>query len=111
MTKSKLVEIFKRLDDEKFTLLPRGISFEMIVKDREHGQFMHTGIGDGGDMSQMVLYAIVSLYTTVDRAKAFTKPTTIESFCEDIKDKAIKAYKEDAFNLEKINDSDLGGTL
>lgn len=111
MTKSKIVEIFKRLDDEKFSLLPRGVSFEMIIKDRDNNQFMHTGIGDGADVSQMVLYSIVSLYTTIERANAFTKPMTIESFCEDIKSKAIMAYKEDAFNLEQINDSDLGGIL
>lgn len=111
MTKSKLVEIFKRLDDEKFSLLPRGVSFDMIIKDREHNQFMHTGVGDGADMSQMVVYSIVSLYTTIERAGAFTKPMTIENFAEDVKNKVIEAYHEDAFNLEQIKDSDLGGTL
>ena len=100
MTKSKIVEIFKRLDDEKFSLLQHNVAFEMIVKDRANEQYLHTGIGDGADMSQIILYSILSMYVTLKRNNGFTHPVTIEDFAENIKELAIKAYEEDLFQIE-----------
>lgn len=111
MTKSKIVEIFKRLDDEKFSLLKHGVAFEFVLKDKNSGQYMHTGIGDGQDMSQLILYSIVSLYTVLEKNNAFTQEVSIESFCDNVKELAIEAYKEDIFHLQKIDDTDLGGTF
>ena len=111
MTKSKIVEIFKRLDDEKFSLIEHGVAFEFVLKDKANSQYMHTGIGDSQDMSQLILYSIVSLYTVLERNGAFKKDVSIEDFCEDIKRLAVKAYNEDLFNLQEIKNEDLGGTL
>ena len=114
MTKSKIVEIFKRLDDEKFSLIEHGVAFEFVLKDKansQYNQYMHTGIGDSQDMSQLILYSIVSLYTVLERNSAFKKDVSIEDFCEDIKRLAVKAYNEDLFNLQEIKNEDLGGTL
>lgn len=111
MTKSKLVEIFKRLDDEKFSLLKHGVAFEFAIKDKNSGQYMHTGIGVGQDMSQLILYSIVSLYTTLKQIDGFSEEVSIEAFCDSVRELAIKAYKEDIFHLQRIDDTDLGGTF
>lgn len=102
MTKSKIVEIFKRLDDEKFTLLPRGIAFELVIRDKAADQYMHTGIGDGLDMSLMSIYSLVSLYTTVKDAEQLKGDVSIEAFAESVKNQVIKAYNDKIFNMEDI---------
>ena len=103
MTKSKIVEIFKRLDDEKFTLLPRGVAFELVIRDKAAGQYMHTGIGDGLDMSLMSLYSLVSLYTTLERTGQLKDNISIEQFAESVKDQVIKAYHDNFFSMEETN--------
>lgn len=103
MTKSKIVEIFKRLDDEKFTLLPRGVAFELIIRDKDNGQYLHTGIGTGEDMSLLLFYSANSLYKTLKEGGGFTRPITIEEFAEDIKEKIIRSYNEDLFNTQLID--------
>lgn len=111
MTKSKIVEIFKRLDDEKFSLLKHGVAFEFVLKDKDHNQYMHSGIGNGQDMTQLILYSIISLYTILEMNNAFTQEVSIESFCDNVKELAINAYKENLFHLDKIDNTDLGGTF
>lgn len=108
MTKSKIVEIFKRLDDEKFSLLKHGVAFEFVLKDKNSGQYMHTGIGDGQDMSQLILYSIVSLYTILEKNDGFSHEVIIEAFCDSVRELAVKAYKEDMFHLQEIDNTDLG---
>ena len=103
MTKSKIVEIFKRLDDEKFSLLPRGVAFELVIRDKAAGQYMHTGIGDGLDMSLMSLYSLVSLYTALEKTGQLKDNISIEQFAESIKDQVIKAYHDNLFSMEEIN--------
>lgn len=107
MTKSKIVEIFKRLDDEKFSLLKHGVAFEFILKDKNSDQYMHTGIGNGQDMSQLILYSIVSLYTILEKNDGFSQEVSIESFCDNVRELAVKAYKEDIFHLQEIDNTDL----
>lgn len=111
MTKSKIVEIFKRLDDEKFSLLKHGVAFEFVLKDKDHNQYMHSGIGNGQDMTQLILYSIISLYTILEKNNAFTQEVSIESFCDSVRESVIKAYKEDIFHLQEIDNTDLGGTF
>lgn len=108
MTKSKIVEIFKRLDDEKFTLLPRGVAFELVIRDKAAGQYMHTGIGDGLDMSLMSIYSIVSLYTTVKNSGQLKGDVSIEAFAESVKQQVIKAYNDNLFSMEDINGGVIG---
>ena len=103
MTKSKIVEIFKRLNDEKFTLLPRGVAFELVIRDKAAGQYMHTGIGDGLDMSLMSLYSLVSLYTALEKTGQLKDNISIEQFAESIKDQVIKAYHDNLFSMEETN--------
>lgn len=111
MTKSKFVEFFKRFDEEKFSLMQHGVAFDLIVRDRDHGTYMHTGIGDNADMSQMILFSILSLYTTLDQNKAFTKEVTIEAFADNIKELAIKAYKDDIFHLRGFDGGAAGQVI
>ena len=102
MTKSKIVEIFKRLDDEKMSLLSRGIAFELVIRDKAAGQYMHTGIGDGLDMSLMCTYSLVSLYKSLENTGQLKAGATIEAFAESVKEQVINAYKKDLFNMEEI---------
>lgn len=111
MTKSKFVEFFKRFDDEKFSLMQHGVAFDLTVRDRDHGIFMHTGIGDGADMSQMILFSICSLYTTLDQNGAFTHEVTIEEFADNIKELSINAYKEDIFHLKGLDGGAAGNVV
>ena len=101
MTKSKITEIFKRLDDEKFTLLQHGVGFDFILKDLKSTQFLHTGIGQAQDMVDMQIFSLVSMYMSFCRSGA---EASIDDFMDEIKKAAVKAYNSDAFNLGFIDE-------
>lgn len=93
MTKTELVNTFYRLDKEKFKLLQKGVSFELII--HENGGYLHTGIGTGEDMSMMVLYSLLSLFQT-------GKSDSIEAFADSVRDGIIEAYTKDVFKIQEF---------
>lgn len=98
MTKSKMTELFKRFDDEKYNTYSHGVDFELIVHDREHGSYLHTGIGSGEDISMMTLYSLTSLYIS----SGAKEKVGIEQFAESVKNLLINAYNTDIFGISKI---------
>lgn len=105
MTKSKITEIFKRFDDEKYNTFTHGVDFELIVHDREHGSYLHTGIGSGEDMSKMALYSLTSLYIS----SGAKEKVSIEQFAESVKSLLINAYNTDLFGIKVIDGGSADG--
>lgn len=105
MTKSKMTEFFKRFDDEKYNTFSHGVDFELIVHDREHGSYLHTGIGSGEDMSLMALYSLTSLYIS----SGAKDKVSIEQFAESVKSLLINAYNTDIFGISQIEGGSQNG--
>lgn len=93
MTKSELVKMYYKLDQEKFKLLEKGVSFQLIIE--EDGNFLQTGIGTGATMSLINVYGIISLYKTA------TNGVTIEEFAESVKDATIQLNNQGWPSIEK----------
>lgn len=105
MTKSKMVEFFKRFDDEKFHTYEHGTDFVFVIHDQEHNQFIHTGIGTGDSTSMMLLYSAISLYRAGQQDPK-AKRVSIEDYAESVKQGIIKAWTENVFDLEDIHTFD-----
>ncbi len=105
MTKSKIAEIFKRFDDEKFSTYEHGTDFELILHDQQHDSFIHTGIGTGDSMSKMVLYSILSLYKA-GQQDPNSKKVSVEDYAESVKEAIIRGWNENIFNMEDIHTFD-----
>ena len=93
MTKQELVNMYYKLDRDKFKLMEKGVAFNLVIT--ENGGFLHTGIGTGEDMSMINLYSLLSLYVSACKEGA-----TIEGYAESVKQGIIKAYYDNMFDIE-----------
>lgn len=62
MTKKEFRRIYAQLDDAKAELYSKGIAFNFIGKDEKANEQWQTGIGTGGDMSELAVKTVASLY-------------------------------------------------
>lgn len=94
MTKQEIVGIYDKLDRGKFSALDHGVTFQFILRDRQTGSFLHTGIGTGEDMSMLLIFEALNLYRS-----AAQKNVSIEEFAESVKQSMIRAYDDKAFEV------------
>lgn len=91
MSKQELVGMYYKLDKEKFKLLEKGITFQLLIKDNDG--YLNTGIGTGGDMTMMHLYNLLTLFYS-------SNSTDIEKFAESVKEGLIRAHNEGWFTIQ-----------
>ena len=95
MTRTEFMNLYAKLDKKKFDLFQKnGIAFELVVRDVKHAEFFQTGIGSGSDMSQLSLFALLSLFETAAQEGA-----SIEDYAESVKKSVIEAYHGDFFHV------------
>ena len=95
MTKNEIVNYFDKMDRGKFKTFQNGVAFDLVIRDLKTGDFLHTGIGSGLDMTLLSLYSLADLYKNCEPG------TTVEAFAESIKNGIIESVKN---NLFKSND-------
>lgn len=95
MTKQELVNTFYKLDKGKFKLFEKGVAFELVI--RENGGFLHTGIGTGNDMTMMVIYSLLGLYSNR------TEDISIEQFADSVRDTLVRVFQDNVFDIENID--------
>lgn len=95
MTKKEAAEYFERFDRNKYKILDNHMAFEFIVKDKDSGNYAHTGIGFGSDMTEMCLFSLLSLYKS-------TCDVSIEQYAESVKRLLIQAYQDNLLRMEKL---------
>lgn len=84
--KQKFKEVVKWLDTTKFLILNKNIAFSMAIK-YSNGDYQCIGIGDGSDMSELILEQIYNLH------KSATREISSEDFVKSVCDNYVK-YKE-----------------
>ena len=90
MTKNYFNNIADKLDEEKFSLLGSGIAFQLVIYDKNTDGHRMIGIGDGGDMSLLVLIALRNLYEVAKQNNA-----TAEEFIDSVKDGFLRFIESD----------------
>jgi len=94
MTKQEIVGYYDKLDRGKYSALDHGVTFQFVLRDRQSGNFLHTGIGTGEDMSALLIFELLNLYRT-----AAQKNVTIVEYAESIKETIIKASEDKTFEM------------
>lgn len=92
MSKQELVGMYYKLDKNKFKLLEKGISFQLIIKD--NGGYLNTGIGTGGDMTILNLYNLLCLFYSAGNTG------DIEGYADSVKEGIIRAHNEGWFTIQ-----------